>query len=215
MRINPDDTICDIAIVGVRNFLRRSGRSEKWRLDFASSLLNLNEKQTLDLLTELEEKGYIEKDELYDGEQYWHNTISGNALGGASAARPYKRKAAEKALGEFMERVQKVNSDPYYLYKVTRVILFGSYLTDATEVSDVDVALEIAPKEEDVELRGLQLDKRRQGAEKSGKRFNNIIEWAGHATVGGLVFSQITFKDHQYARCHRRITQHCRGEGRI
>jgi predicted nucleotidyltransferase len=181
MHINSNDTICGISIMSVRNFLRRSGRLRNWRAEYASSLLKLDEKQTVELLIELEEKGYIEKDELYYGEQCWHNTINGNALGGASAAKPYKRKTAEKALAEFMERVQKVNSDPYYLYKVTRVVLFGSYLTDVPEVSDVDIALEIAPKEEDVELRGLQLEKRREEAEKSGKRFNNIVEWAGVA----------------------------------
>jgi len=181
MRINPNDSISGVNIVKIRNFLRNSGRSVKWRADYASSLLHLNEEQTSDLLTELEKKGYIEKDEFDYGEQYRHNTVSGNSLGGASAAKSYKRKTAEKALQEFMERVQVVNSNPYYLYKVTKVVLFGSYLTDAPEVNDVDIALEIVPKEEDIELRALQLEKRREEAEKSGKRFNSIIEWAGAA----------------------------------
>ena len=183
MRINPSDTIAGVNIVKVRDFLRKSGQSPKWRADFASSAFQLNEKQALDLLAELESKGYIEKDELNYGEQYWHNTIHGNALGGASAAKPYKRKTAEKALAEFMERVQKVNSDPYYLYKVTKVILFGSYLSDAPEVSDVDLALEITSKEKNPELLSLQLAKRREKAEQSGKRFNSILEWAGVAEL--------------------------------
>jgi predicted nucleotidyltransferase len=181
MRINPNDSISGINIVIIRYFLRRSGHSERWRAEYASSLLHLSEEQTLDLLTELERMGYIEKDELHYGEQYWHNTVSGNALGGASAAKPYKRRSAEKALKEFMQRVQEVNSNPYYLYKVTRVVLFGSYLTDVPELNDVDVALEIAPKEEDIELRGLQLEKRREELEKNGKRFNSVVEWAGAA----------------------------------
>jgi predicted nucleotidyltransferase len=183
MRINASDTICGISIMSVRNFLRSSSQPQKWRAEYLSSLLKLEEIQTVELLMELEEKGYIEKDELYYGEQYWRNTINGNALGNASAAKPYKRKTAEKALTKFMERVQKVNSDPYYLYKVTRVVLFGSYLSDVPEVSDVDIALEIAPKEEDLEVRGLQLEKRREEAEISGKQFNNIVEWAGVAEL--------------------------------
>jgi predicted nucleotidyltransferase len=181
MRINPSDSISGIGIVKIRNFLRRSGRSEKWRADYASSSLHLSEEQTSDLLAELGKMGYIEKDELHYGEQYWHNTISGNSLGGASAAKSYKRQTAEKALAEFMERVQEVNSNHYYLYKVTRVVLFGSYLTDAPEVNDVDIALEIAPKEEDTELTGLQLERRRDESVKSRKRFNSVVEWAGAA----------------------------------
>lgn len=86
-------------------------------MDFISSSLRLNKKQAVDLLTELEKKDYIEKDQLDYGEQYWHNTISGNALGGASATKSYKRKTAKKALNEFMERVHKVNTEPYYHIK--------------------------------------------------------------------------------------------------
>jgi predicted nucleotidyltransferase len=183
MHINPGDTISGIRVIKLRDFLRKSGQSVKWREEYISSSLHLHGKQTLELLAELENRGYIEKDEFYDGQQYWHNTIRGNALGGASAAKPYKRTTAEKALGEFMGRVQKVNSDPYYLYKVTRVVVFGSYLTGAPEVSDVDLALDITPKEKDLAIRSRQLAKRREDAEKSGKRFNNIAEWAGAAEL--------------------------------
>ncbi len=183
MHINPNDSISGVNIVKIRNFLRKSGQSEKWRADYVSSLLHLNEEQMLNLLTELERMGYVEKDKFDYGEQYWHNTVNGNSLGNASAAKPYKRKTAEKALTEFMKRVQEVNSNPYYLYKVTRVILFGSYLTDTAEVNDVDIALEILPKEKDIELRGVKLEKRRMEIEESGKRFNNITEWAGAAEI--------------------------------
>jgi predicted nucleotidyltransferase len=183
MHINTKDSICGINILSVRKFLRASGRLQSWRSEYVASFLKLDEKNSYELLAELEKRGYIEKEELRNGEQYWHNTVSGNSLGGASAAKPYKRKTAEKALAEFMKRVQTVNSNPYYLYKLTKVILFGSYLTDAPEVNDVDIALEISPKEEDRELRGLQLEKRRAKMEKSGKRFNSILEWAGVAEI--------------------------------
>jgi hypothetical protein len=61
--------------------------------------------------------------------------------------------------------------------------VFGSYLTGAPEVSDVDVALDITPKEMDLDLRSRQLAKRREDAERSGKRFNNIAEWAAAAEL--------------------------------
>lgn len=183
MRINSNDTICGINIISVRKFLRSNSRLQYWHAEYLSSSLKLDEKQTGELLVELEKRGYIEKDEFHYGEQYWRNTINGNALGGASAAKPYKRKTAKKALDEFMDRVRDVNSNPYYLYKVTKVILFGSFITDAQEMSDVDIALEIYSKENDTELRGQQLQQRREELERKGKRFNNISEWAGAAEL--------------------------------
>jgi predicted nucleotidyltransferase len=89
-----------------------------------------------------------------------------------------KERLQKKALTEFMKRVHLVNSDPYYLYKVTKVFLFGSYLTDAPEVSDVDIALDVAPKEDDIELWGRQLEERRDELIKSGKQLNSILEQA-------------------------------------
>lgn len=183
MRIISKETICGIEIIAIRNFLRKSGRLQMWRAEYLSSSLKLSPEQVNELLFELENRGFIEKDKTDYGEQYWHNTVSGNALGGASATKPYKRTTAEKALAEFMERVGEINSNPYYLYKVTKVILFGSYLSNALEVSDVDIALEITSKEEDEERRGEQLQQRREALEKKGKRFNNIVEWAGAAEI--------------------------------
>lgn len=183
MHVNPTDTIAGVNILTIRKFLRRSGRVENWGMEFISSLLKMNAEQAMNLLIDLENKGYIEKDELYYGEQYWHNAVSGNTLGGASAAKPYKRRTAENVLNKFMDRVQRVNSDSYYLYKVTKVVLFGSYLTNAPEVNDVDIAIEVKPKTKGGELLGQQLQHRREELEKNGKRFSNVAEWAGAAEI--------------------------------
>ena len=52
---------------------------------------------------------------------------------------------AEKALAQFLERVTRVNEDPYFLAKATRVVLFGSMLKPEVErLSDVDLAGAIA-----------------------------------------------------------------------
>jgi predicted nucleotidyltransferase len=48
--------------------------------------------------------------------------------------------------------VDRVNNDNRFLAKVTRVIVFGSYLrTGKDKLSDVDIAVELAPKESEVE----------------------------------------------------------------
>lgn len=83
------------------------------------------------LATELEAQGYTEQAPERNQKQYWCNTIKANAPANASAARPVKRATADKALAQFMERVKQVNHDPCFLYRVVKVVLFGSYLTDA------------------------------------------------------------------------------------
>ena len=51
---------------------------------------------------------------------------------------------------QFLGRVERVNNDPYFLGKVTRVVLFGSMLKPETErLSDIDLAVELASKEAD------------------------------------------------------------------
>ena len=65
----------------------------------------------------------------------------------ATAAKRLTRATAERALATFMERVARVNSDPYFLGQVTRVALFGSMLNpDTDRPSDIDLAVEIVPK---------------------------------------------------------------------
>jgi hypothetical protein len=57
------------------------------------------------------------------------------------------RAKADKIVKEFLDRVDEINADDYYLNEVRRVLLFGSYITDATDIGDIDVAMETARKE--------------------------------------------------------------------
>jgi predicted nucleotidyltransferase len=64
-------------------------------------------------------------------------------LGAASAAKPITRQTAERALDDFLARVVLVNRRAYYLAKVTKVVVFGSFLRpDIERLGDVDVAVE-------------------------------------------------------------------------
>src|SRR5664279_1469063 len=58
----------------------------------------------------------------------WSVTQAGRRLSVASAAKPVTRATAEKALAEFLDRVERVNRDSYFLGKAIRVVLFGNML---------------------------------------------------------------------------------------
>src|SRR5216117_2740490 len=77
----------------------------------------------------------------------WYElTDEGNRFAQASAAAPLERATAERKLREFMARVEQVNQSEEFAYRVKRVVLFGSYLTDAERVNDIDLAVELAPR---------------------------------------------------------------------
>ncbi len=77
----------------------------------------------------------------------WYElTDEGIRFAQASAAAPLRRATAERKLREFMARVEQVNQSDEYAYRVPRVVLFGSYLTDAERVNDIDLAVELVPR---------------------------------------------------------------------
>jgi predicted nucleotidyltransferase len=56
------------------------------------------------------------------------------------------------------------------------VVLFGSYIRDAETVNDIDIAVELAPKIDDIELRIKLYAQRRR---KCKRRFRNLTDYLG------------------------------------
>ena len=80
---------------------------------------------------------------------YWEVTNKGRTLALASAAQPILRKTAERKISELLERVKIINTSPRYLFEVTKVIVFGSYLTEKQKINDIDIAVTLERKEAD------------------------------------------------------------------
>jgi predicted nucleotidyltransferase len=96
------------------------------------------------------------------------------------AAKRVTRATAEKALQQFLGRVEQVNNDPYFLGKVTKVVLFGSMLKPVIEpVSDVDVAAEVTSKEADFDRARVKNYERVEKLATQGHRFRNFLEQEG------------------------------------
>ena len=54
---------------------------------------------------------------------------------------------ADKIFNGFMKRVAEINEDKNYIYRVSRLILFGSYLNPAADdYGDIDIAYELEHK---------------------------------------------------------------------
>src|SRR6202041_3094660 len=99
-------------------------------------------------------------------------------LRNASAAKRIGRGTAERHLADLLKRVQAVNADESLLFYVSRVVLFGSILSDAPTVGDVDVAVELRARTDDrAQFRTWAEDRIRLAYEED-RRFRNISDEA-------------------------------------
>ena len=176
MHIDSNEKIAEIPILKVRKLLRHVDNEMEWGKNFVVSLLEISPKKANTLLQELERKGYIKPSRILDRQQLWRKTLKGSTLGLASAAKPVNRKTADRIFSEFIDSVKRVNTDSYFLYKVNKVIVFGSYLTHAQKLNDLDIAAELTAKEKNLKLRVELFQQRSLEAERDGRNFDTFID---------------------------------------
>ena len=150
MRIDPKGTIRGYPTLLVRQTLRCLRGDFVWGEAALERAAKLPPGTGRALARALEAEGLIEASR-HDG---WTVTQAGDTLAVATAARPVSRPTAERALAQFLERVARVNDDPYFLAQVTRVALYGSMLKpEVKRLSDVDLAVQLVAKETDIDCR--------------------------------------------------------------
>ena len=176
MRIDPKGTVAGWPALLVRRTLRRLRTRLHWTLGDLESAAAVTAGEGPALIKALLSEGLIEA----AGRDAWKITQAGHTLSSATAAERITRATAEKALQQFLGRVEQVNNDPYFLGKVTRVVLFGSMLKPEVErLSDVDVAVELASKEADFDRARAKNYERVEKLATQGHRFRNFLEQEG------------------------------------
>ncbi|MFZ0303742.1 MAG: hypothetical protein WAL75_13715 [Terracidiphilus sp.] len=176
MRITSDQRIAGYPTFELRKFVRRH-RFTCFLPEQAADALALSPEAAADLLSKLLSSGNKEAGKFDEG-QLFQLTNYGHDLANATGARQICRKTAERVLTDFLERVRKVNATSQYLYRVQDVILFGSMLSDAERLGDVDVAVNLAPKVS----RSARFQERHaariRAAQLEGRCFHTILERA-------------------------------------
>jgi hypothetical protein len=132
--------------IRIREILRRSHGA--FREDWLSRKFSYSECQAHEIAKAMESAGFVRSDREREGRNnspfpWYAITDAGDDITRASAARRIRRKTATAALMEFMNRVQRVNTSPDYLYSVKRVAVFGSFLERRDRLGDVDVAVDL------------------------------------------------------------------------
>lgn len=181
MNINPNDKISDISIIKVRDFLKKYSNDEIWFKSTVSYGLKISEKKSAELIKELTKLGYIESTGRFKEKEAWKKTLMGSTFSLASAAKPVLRSTANKHLALLLKRVEVVNDDPKYLFKVSEVVLFGSYLTDSEKVGDIDIAIKTEWKSEHPKVKGNNKTdvsvKHAEEAESQGRNFGTYLDY--------------------------------------
>lgn len=173
MRIDPKGTIGQYPALLVRTTLRHLRSRLWWGLAELEAAAGLTSGNGRTLVKALRSEGLIEA----AGHGAWKMTQAGLTLCSATAAHRITRATAEKALQQFLRRVERVNNDPYFLGKVTRMVLFGSMLKPEVErLSDVDLAVELGSKEPDFDRARVKNYERVEKLTTQGHCFRNFLE---------------------------------------
>ncbi len=179
MYLDPKSQIAGIPAMQVRDFLKHN-RDYEWTQNRVAECLNLSDEDAEALISELSRLGYVEETSVISGQQYYQKTLTGAAFSLASASQPLTRRTAQKKLAEFLERVRAVNANEDFVYRVQRVLVFGSYLTEKERINDIDVAIELISRYNDPDRRQAAMQARICQAYKAGRQFSSLmdeLEW--------------------------------------
>lgn len=174
MRITRKQTIANIPVLEIRDYFDFVMRhnSANFTAESFREYLNLNDLETNEAIKELLDKDFVER-----VENNYEITLKGSALRIARCVTPINKLKADKLLRDFIQRVQEINNDDYYLYRVSKILLFGSYIReDATDYADIDIAFELEKKITDqnkfLKLSLMLVDE----AKDKGKSFSSFFE---------------------------------------
>lgn len=146
MRISRDQLICGVPAFDLRAALKKL--SDGWTLTYLAGLLKVPKRAAKVILEDLVAEGFVEPDPR-PGRECYRVTIKGGALAGASALRPIQRQKATQLLEEVVARAKEINADDRELYRVSKLWVFGSYLTEVEELGDLDIAVELTRKDDE------------------------------------------------------------------
>jgi predicted nucleotidyltransferase len=137
--------------------------------------LGIKKAQASQLIINLIKDGYLERGKFCGNKDYVSLTIKGYSLRMASFAPPIARKTADRKIAELIERAKIVNTSNEFLYKVKRIAVFGSYLTDKDRINDIDIDIILKAKFSEKKQNKKENELREQ-AIRNGKVFHNYID---------------------------------------
>ena len=198
MRISRNQIINNTPILKVRDFFKSLQRYRTYifTLDKVCNYFNIHSSEAKGFISELSEREFI-----VDSSDCYKTTLKGETLRIARCVPPIKRDKADKIVSDLMQRVEEINNNDYYLYSVSKILLFGSYIQEnAADFGDIDIAFELERKVEDTDefekLNSEFIDK----AINEGKYFSSFFEELSYSET--VVISKLKNRN-RYISLHR------------
>jgi len=180
VRISSGQLIAGLPAITVRKLLRRVAPLAGVSAPVIADWLGETDPAKVDaIIGKLVQDGYLERTNgrgtgIWRGDRpWWRNTIRGNALSLASAARPFTRAVADRHIAALVERARAINKSQEYLFWVESVAVFGSYLDSSVErLGDLDVAVQLSPRSGGQEFQ----ERCRERSAMSGRNFSTYLD---------------------------------------
>jgi hypothetical protein len=172
MRITKEEVVAGHPALRVRGFLRRFD-SGFFMQSAVETFMQLKPAEAETFINEMVALELIEPTMPFDNEAAFEVAGRGLAFANATAAKPIYRRTAERVLREFMDRVDAVNASKEYAFSIRGAVLFGSMLSCADRLGDVDVAIDLKPRISDLIQRRQFCDRRRRIALEQGRTFSS------------------------------------------
>jgi hypothetical protein len=173
-----------VSSLAVRDFLRRHrDPSTVWHQDCLARRLELSSEpeRVRRVLDELVRHGYVApSDPGGPNGQLWSVAESGLRFANARGGPKLRRAAADALMAKLVARCAAANGEPRFAHWVARLSVFGSYLTDVPLLGDLDIVVDLEPKEDDVDKQMALGRARWRAARTEGRRVSEdaLYSWS-------------------------------------
>ncbi|MBB4391661.1 hypothetical protein [Bradyrhizobium sp. ERR14] len=169
MQVRRDEEIAGVRLMKVRDLLRWADDGPI-QLSAISDRLHCDRAKAELVQNALLEAGYIEIDPNASGQNCYIASDLGRQLCNAKFVRRITRSEADELVADFLERVRLVNGRDELTHRVREVRVFGSYIEDAADLGDVDLAVDFRPR------RSTHVEEAQARAKQSGKTIGNFLQ---------------------------------------
>ena len=170
MRLKRTDTISGYPIKAIRDFLRENN---SWRERTIANYLEIGDDEAKRLNNDLVARGFATEKLDAQGPIY-ERTLDGSRVANARLLTPISRARADQLVNELLDRVESVNANPELVETITKVRVFGSYITDSPDVADIDLIIDRRRRKPPNGLDWVGWNTQR--ARLSGKKMQNYID---------------------------------------
>ncbi len=172
--------IAGIPAVIVRRAMRIACEQEAFTHILFTEECKVSIRKAREMVTGLLEENFLEltdrpKWAKRSRAQWYKTTPKGLKLSNATGLPRIPRSKGEAMLANFLKRVEEVNAHPDYIYRVTTVIVSGSYARHECTLGDLDVFYGLEARFADSD-RDRACQNRIEIAHAKGRRFSNIVE---------------------------------------